>query len=99
METVRRGRGRVMTSGHDRKFVTGRDPSCSVGRGLAPCDCPVPAQVGERGDEAIALAGHRRDEAWMPVVVLELAPQAADVSVHDVALGHEIRAPDGIEDL
>ena len=35
----------------------------------------------------------------MAVVVLELDPQAPDVAVDDVALGHEVGAPDGVEDL
>src|SRR3990172_8480847 len=58
-----------------------------------------PAQVRERRDEAIALAGDGGNEARVPVVVLELDPQAPDVAIHDVALGDEVRAPDGIEDL
>jgi hypothetical protein len=35
----------------------------------------------------------------VPVIVLELDPQASDVPVDDVALRHEVRAPDGVEDL
>jgi hypothetical protein len=35
----------------------------------------------------------------MPVVVPQLDPEAPDVAIHDVALGHEVAAPDGIQDL
>ena len=35
----------------------------------------------------------------MPVVVLELDAQAPDVAIDDVALGHEVGAPDRVEDL
>ena len=35
----------------------------------------------------------------MPVVVLELDPQAPDVPIDDVALGDEVGAPDAVEDL
>jgi hypothetical protein len=35
----------------------------------------------------------------MAMVVLELDPQRPDVAIDDVALRHEVRAPDGIEDL
>ena len=35
----------------------------------------------------------------MPVIVLELDTQAADMAIHDVALGHEVGTPDGVEDL
>lgn len=41
----------------------------------------VPAEVGEGGDEAIALAGYRGDEARQAVVVLGLDAQAADVAI------------------
>src|SRR5664279_5271368 len=60
---------------------------------------PPPAGVGERRDEAVALAGDRGDEARAAVVVLELDAQSPHVAVHDVALGHEVGAPDGVEDL
>jgi hypothetical protein len=35
----------------------------------------------------------------VPVIVLELDPKAPDVAVDDVALGHEVGAPDGVEDV
>src|ERR1700675_590449 len=59
----------------------------------------VPAQVREGGDEPVALTRNRRDETRMTVVVLELDPEAADVAVHDVALGNEVSAPDRVQDL
>src|SRR5664280_16492 len=58
-----------------------------------------PPGVGEGRDEAVALAGDGGDEARVAVVVLERDAQAADVAVDDVALGHEVHAPDGVEDL
>src|SRR5664280_300046 len=45
----------------------------------------LPAQVGEGRDEAVALARDGGDEAR--------------VAVDDVALGHEVHAPDRVEDL
>ena len=60
---------------------------------------PSHPRIREGRDESIALAGDRGDEARMPVVVLELDAQAPDVAIDDVALGHEVGAPDGIEDL
>src|SRR5664280_2251585 len=69
-------------------------------RGSSPwIASPCPPGVGEGGDEAVALAGDGGDEARVAVVVLELDAQAADVAVDDVALGHEVHAPDGVEDL
>ena len=59
----------------------------------------VPSRVREGRDEAVADAGHGRDEARVPIVVLELDAQAADVPVDDVALGDEVGAPDRVEDL
>ncbi len=35
----------------------------------------------------------------MAVVVLELDPQAANVAVNDIALGHEVGAPHRVENL
>src|SRR5450759_4477081 len=58
-----------------------------------------PAGVREGGDEPVALARDRGDEARVPVVVLELDPQAPDVAVDDVALGDEVGTPDRVEDL
>lgn len=58
-----------------------------------------PAHIREGRDESVPLARHRRDEAGVPVVVLQLDPQAPDMAIDDVALGDEIGAPDRIEDL
>src|SRR6202142_1395795 len=77
-----------------------RSPRALSGRAaLAGARPVIPAGVGEGRDEAVALAGDGGDEARVAVVVLELDAQAADVAVDDVALGHEVGAPDRVEDL
>src|SRR5665811_2267280 len=81
------------TKARDRP--AGRDQwARSAGGGFAS-----PSRVGEGRDEAIALAGDGGDEARVAVVVLELDAQAPDVAVDDVALGHEVHAPDRVENL
>src|SRR6185503_15377998 len=50
-------------------------------------------------EEPIPDAGDGLDIAQMLPVVLELLPQRSDVLVHQVALGHELSAPDCVEDL
>ena len=52
---------------------------------------PAPARPSVAAASASGSAG------W--VVVLELDAEAADVPIDEVALSHEIRAPDGIENL
>ena len=86
---------------HDLVMTARHLPVAPLGRrvSLARVLPAVPALVGERGDEPIAPARDGRDEARMPVVVLELDPQASDVAIHDVALGHEVGAPDTSQDL
>ena len=58
-----------------------------------------PAGVREGRDEPVAAARHGRDEARVPVVVLELVRRLPDVAIDDVALGDEVGAPDRVEDL
>ena len=41
----------------------------------------VPSDIGERGDEAVALARDRGDEARVPEVVVELDAHAPDVAI------------------
>src|SRR5665811_1210651 len=71
----------------------------SVARLVAWVRVAGPAGVREGGDEPVALARDRGDEARVPVVVLELDPQAPDVAVDDVALGDEVGTPDRVEDV
>src|SRR5471032_364271 len=49
--------------------------------------------------EPIPLAADGLNESRVAIVVLKLDAQAADMTIHDVALGHEINAPDRVEDL
>src|ERR1700716_4175449 len=57
------------------------------------------AAVIEPGQEPIAAAGHRSDEARLPPVVLESRPQVANLAVYDVALGHVVHTPQRVKDL
>src|SRR5688572_1936768 len=66
---------------------------------LALALAAVPSLVREGRNEPIALSRDRGDEAGLPIVVLQLDPQAADVAIHDIALGHEVRAPHAVQDL
>src|SRR6478672_2286139 len=62
-------------------------------------DAPSPSIVRKGGDESVAHARDRRDESRVPIVILELDPEAPDMPVDDVALGDEVGAPDAVEDL
>src|SRR5207248_8569057 len=48
--------------------------------------------------EPVALPRHRADETWPAPVVLELHSQVSDVTIHQVALRHVVRAPERVED-
>src|SRR6267142_2866846 len=50
-------------------------------------------------DESVARAGHGFDVPRLVPVVLKLRPQGAHVTVHHVALDHEVGPPQGVEDL
>ena len=77
-----------------------RDPAIpSVAAPFRRVGIAHPPAVGERRDEAVAATRDGGDETRSPVVVLQLDPEAPDVPVDDVALGHEVRSPDRIEDL
>src|SRR5450759_2696837 len=100
---------RVMTVGHLHRAIT---RSCSRSRRrpamtgrrsgtrwFVRVPPAVPPLVREGGDKSIALAVDRGDEAWIAMVVRQLDAQAPDVAIDDVALGHEVGAPDGIQNL
>src|SRR6187431_2249448 len=70
-----------------------------VRRAFARVLSAVPSRVREGRHESIALAGLRGDEPRTTVVVVQLDAQGPDMAIDDVALGHEVRAPDGIQDL
>src|SRR5450759_3984214 len=95
---------RHLAGGHDALRLSapvaeGRWGRRSAARLSARSRPAFPARVREGGDEAVAQARDRGDEARPAVVVLELDAQAPDVAVHDVALGHEVGAPDRVEDV
>src|SRR5439155_19651723 len=50
-------------------------------------------------DEPVAGARDRLDVPRLVPVVLKLGPQGSHVTVHDVALDHEVSAPERVEDL
>src|SRR5579859_1601320 len=52
-----------------------------------------------RRQEPIATPRHGGDEARLAPVVLEARAQVADLTVHDVALGDVVHAPERVEDL
>src|SRR5689334_9459321 len=74
-------------------------PHVSGGGRRSRCRRAGPAGVREGRDELIAPSWDGRDEARLPVIVLQLDAQAPDVPIDDVALGDEVRAPDRVEDL
>ena len=49
--------------------------------------------------EAVALSGDRTDEAGPAPVFPELFAEIANVTIHDVALGDVVGAPERIENL
>src|SRR4029079_15795378 len=84
-----------------RRAVYGRETPLVkvVGSVLRRFGICAPARIREGRDEAVADTRHGGDEAWVPIVVLELDAQAADMAVDDVALRDEVGPPDRVEDL
>src|SRR5688572_10595830 len=82
-----------------RTVGTGTGITADSERGLRRCGVRSGGarRLRERGDEPIPLPRHGRDEPWLAPVVLELCAEVADMAVDDVALGHVVDVPEGVQ--